>query len=124
MPLAAPVTAAADPWIAVIATLHRKGNGPFVPTRGRNLCFSQIGTEPSSELRLISDTFRWEATHGTIKASSPDRADRRGRSDAARDDLPAAEGERIRRHRVRKRRGRRTGLAAQRRGPRSDDDRR
>src|SRR5256714_186522 len=62
--------------------------------------------------RQIDERPFTEATHGSIKALSCDRAGCRRRSDATRNDLSAAGRERDGRHRMRKRRGRRTGAGA------------
>src|SRR5947209_2134684 len=65
-----------------------------------------------------------ERPNGTSETLPRDRTDRRGRPDAAGNDLSAAGGERRRRHRVRKRGGRRTGAGERRWQCGTDADRR
>src|SRR5207245_2751587 len=62
--------------------------------------------------RKVGECPFMEAAYGTVKTPPCDRADRRRRSDATGNDLPAAGRERDGRHRMRKRGGRRTGAGA------------
>ena len=121
MPLAAPVTAAALPDIAVMSgsSMQVEEQGGFPQSFRKlepnhkavsalNLDYrtEQASPRPAQMLRRL--------THGTIKTVSRDRPHCRRRPDAAGHDLPAAGGERGRRHRMRKRGGRGAGAGARR----------
>src|SRR6476659_4808159 len=75
MPLAAPVTAAADPSIAVIATLHpdQRASRPALsfPMPGRVPAFLKLEPNHPANCALTPILFRWERPMGQSKPFRP-----------------------------------------------------
>src|SRR5207244_8650448 len=121
-PLAAPVTAAADPFIAVIRGRLQMNERADEPGSQKVPFFRKLEPNHKAVSRLNPDWFDehtfMEAAYGTIKTPPRDRTGCRRRPDATRNDLSAAGGERDGRHRMRQRGGRRTGAGAGGRQPR------